>query len=196
MGYYYTNNSIEPLNHCEDNASEKMRCNLKTLLNRSLLDFGIAFCLCVLVSLISFCLSFPPPLNPAHPCRRPTYYASFSKSGDAPRVTPGPGRSRVLRALAFCQIQQGLYRDALRTSRMVLYGDGTGDSGGAKEEGDAAMLMLRADALVRAPRRYCTRVYAFCAETFSGGERVLVPQTEFPNCSKERPNMRGNPSVC
>ena len=31
---------------------------------------------------------------------------------------------------------------------MVLGGDGTGDSGGEKKERDAAMLMLRADALV------------------------------------------------
>ncbi|CAN0141982.1 unnamed protein product, partial [Hapterophycus canaliculatus] len=64
----------------------------------------------------------------------------------------GPGRARALRALAFCQIQRGLYRDALETVRVGLGGGaahGAGAAGGeAAEVDDAAMLMLRAEALV------------------------------------------------
>ena len=31
VGYHYTDNSIELLNHCEEHASENVRCILKTL---------------------------------------------------------------------------------------------------------------------------------------------------------------------
>lgn len=87
----------------------------------------------------------------APPQRRPSavrlYYASFAGGGDAGSAPPrGPARARVLRALAFCQIQRGLYRDALKTVDEVL--GGSGGSGGAAEGEDAAMLMLRAEALV------------------------------------------------
>lgn len=71
------------------------------------------------------------------------YYASFANGRDACSASLGPGRARVLRALAFCQIRRGLYRDALETVDEVL-----GGGGGAGEGDDAAMLMLRADALV------------------------------------------------
>ncbi|CAN0544066.1 unnamed protein product, partial [Ectocarpus sp. 12 AP-2014] len=75
------------------------------------------------------------------------YFASFAKDGGARASRRGPGRARVLRALAFSQIQRGLYRDALETVGMVL-GDGSSGGGGSGEEEDAAMLMLRADALL------------------------------------------------
>lgn len=74
------------------------------------------------------------------------YYATFANGGDTRSASPGPGWARVARALAFCQIQQGLYRDALDTIHGVL-GGGRAGGGGAEGE-DAAMLMLRADALV------------------------------------------------
>eukprot|EP00903_Cladosiphon_okamuranus_P008302 g7988.t1 len=75
------------------------------------------------------------------------YFASFAKGRDSCSASPGPGRARVLRALAFCQVQRGLYRDALETVDEVL-GVGGGGSGGAGEGDDAATLMLRADALL------------------------------------------------
>ncbi|CAN0487614.1 unnamed protein product, partial [Ectocarpus sp. 8 AP-2014] len=81
------------------------------------------------------------------------YFASFAKDGGARASRRGPGRARVLHALAFSQIQRGLYRDALETVGMVL-GDGSSgggggvSGGGSGEEEDAAMLMLRADALL------------------------------------------------
>lgn len=92
----------------------------------------------------------PPPLY---------YFASFAGGGGAPHGAPspaplsldcpGPGRARALRALAFCQIQRGLYRDALETVRVGLGEGGAAAGGGTAEADDAAMLMLRADALVR-----------------------------------------------
>lgn len=88
----------------------------------------------------------PPPIN------KNTYlyyFASSKTRGGGFSASPGPARARVLRALAFCQIQRGLYRDALETVSEVLGGAVVGSGGGAAvEELDAAMLMLRADALV------------------------------------------------
>lgn len=76
-------------------------------------------------------------------------------------MSPGPGRARVLRALAYCQLRRGLYRDALETSETVLRWDGASSSRPTADENDAgesdavtkfavdaAMLMSRADALV------------------------------------------------
>ncbi|CAM9709223.1 unnamed protein product [Scytosiphon promiscuus] len=62
----------------------------------------------------------------------------------------GPGKARALRALAFCQIQRGLYRDALETVHVGLGGGGPQGAagGGAAEADDAALLMLRADAML------------------------------------------------
>ena len=83
---------------------------------------------------------------PKAPVQR--YYTSFAEGGGGCSASPGPGRARVLRALAFCQIQRGLYREALGTVDEVLGGGGGGGGGGGDEGDDAAMLMLRADALV------------------------------------------------
>lgn len=77
------------------------------------------------------------------------YYASFANGGGACSASPGPGRARVLRALAFCQVQRGMYRDALETVDEGLGGGGGGEPG---DGDDAAMLMLRADALVSRER--------------------------------------------
>lgn len=77
------------------------------------------------------------------------YFASYpgvldTQSAAAGRASPGPGLARVLRALAYCQLRRGLFREALETSEAVLReGDGCNTGGG-----DAAMLMFRADALV------------------------------------------------
>ncbi|CAM9179042.1 unnamed protein product, partial [Pylaiella littoralis] len=78
------------------------------------------------------------------------FFASSRKGGDGFSASPGPARARVLRALAFCQIQRGLYRDALETTSEGLgrAAGGSSGGGGAAEGDDAAMLMLRADALL------------------------------------------------
>lgn len=77
------------------------------------------------------------------------YFASYpgllgTQSAAAGRASPGPGLARVLRALAYCQLRRGLFREALETTEAVLCEGGGCNAGG----GDAAMLMFRADALV------------------------------------------------
>lgn len=86
---------------------------------------------------------------PRHQRSMRLYYAGFGSGGAVAASSrfPGPARARVLRALAFCQVQRGRYRDALETVSAVL-GVVRAGGGDAAEETDAAMLMLRADALV------------------------------------------------